>query len=193
MGVGRAVAADRRRLLTTLTNWLGTVFGTVPDDLGPFERALTHGSSATANYERLEFLGDRVLGLLVAEWLWESFPAEAEGQLSKRFNALVTGAVCAEVAREIGVRVALGADRRAVQVLVFKDAWRMVALGTGSGLLAALAAATFFRDRLFATSAFDVPTFVSVAAALAAAATVASYLPARRAAAVDPISVLRGD
>ena len=95
--------------------------------------------------------------------------------------------------REIGVRVALGADRRAVQVLVFKDAWRMVALGTGSGLLAALAAATFFRDRLFATSAFDVPTFVSVAAALAAAATVASYLPARRAAAVDPNSVLRGD
>ena len=109
LGVGRPVRPGRRRLLTAprntgLSDWLGTMFGTVPDDLAPFERALTHGSSATANYERLEFLGDRVLGLLVAEWLWESFPAEPEGQLSKRFNALVTGAVCAAVAREIGVR-----------------------------------------------------------------------------------------
>ena len=64
--------------------------------------ALTHGSTGEKqNYERLEFLGDRVLGLLMAEWLWDVFPREAEGQLSKRLNALVTGAVCAEVAREI--------------------------------------------------------------------------------------------
>ncbi len=109
LGIRCPARPDRRRLLTAsrntgLSDWLSTVFGTVPDDIAPFERALTHGSSATANYERLEFLGDRVLGLLVAEWLWESFPAEPEGQLSKRFNALVTGAVCAQVAREIGVR-----------------------------------------------------------------------------------------
>ena len=109
VGIGGAVRPDRRRFLTGLRNtgladWLGRVFGTVPDDPAPFERALTHGSTANANYERLEFLGDRVLGLVIAEWLWESFPAEPEGQLSKRFNALVTGAVCAEVAREIGVR-----------------------------------------------------------------------------------------
>jgi ribonuclease-3 len=109
LGVGGAVRPDRRRFLTGVRNtgladWLGRVFGTVPGDPVPFERALTHGSTANANYERLEFLGDRVLGLVIAEWLWESFPAEPEGQLSKRFNALVTGAVCAEVAREIGVR-----------------------------------------------------------------------------------------
>nr|WP_279338878.1 ribonuclease III [Sphingomonas sp. BGYR3] len=71
--------------------------------MADFERALTHGSQAAANYERLEFLGDRVLGLAMATWLYERFPAEPEGALSRRFNALVTGAVCADVARGLGV------------------------------------------------------------------------------------------
>ncbi len=103
--LGRAVGADRRRLLTPpLEDWLAGLFGRVPADLVPFNRALTHGSHATETYQRLEFLGDRVLGLVMAEWLWELFPQEPEGQLSKRLNALVTGAVCAEVARELGVR-----------------------------------------------------------------------------------------
>ncbi len=84
-------------------DWLTTTLGRRPADLAPFERALTHGSQAAANYERLEFLGDRVLGLVIAEWLYERFPAEAEGALSRRLNSLVTGAVCAEVAREVGV------------------------------------------------------------------------------------------
>ena len=63
---------------------------------------MTHGSHAGESYERLEFLGDRVLGLLMAEWLFERFPDEPEGKLSRRINALVTGAVCAELARELG-------------------------------------------------------------------------------------------
>ena len=88
----------------TLAGWLGETFGHAPGDLARYERALTHGSQASANYERLEFLGDRVLGLAVAEWLYELFPEEPEGSLSKRLNALVTGAVCAEVARGIGAR-----------------------------------------------------------------------------------------
>jgi ribonuclease-3 len=86
-----------------LGGWIRTEFGREPADLAPFQRALTHGSQAAANYERLEFLGDRVLGLVVAEWLFERYPAEPEGALSRRLNALVTGAVCADVAREIGV------------------------------------------------------------------------------------------
>ncbi len=88
----------------SLAEWLGETFGHAPGDLARYERALTHGSQASANYERLEFLGDRVLGLAVAEWLYELFPDEPEGSLSKRLNALVTGAVCAEVARGIGVQ-----------------------------------------------------------------------------------------
>lgn len=86
-----------------LSDWIRESFGHQPRDLAGYERALTHGSQAAANYERLEFLGDRVLGLAMAEWLFETFPAEPEGALSKRLNALVTGAVCADVARDIGV------------------------------------------------------------------------------------------
>jgi ribonuclease-3 len=85
-----------------LGGWIEKTFGRV-GDLAPFERALTHGSQAAANYERLEFLGDRVLGLAIAEWLFERFPGEPEGALSRRLNALVTGPVCADVARDLGV------------------------------------------------------------------------------------------
>ena len=86
-----------------LGGWITANFGTRPANLAPFERAVTHGSQAAANYERLEFLGDRVLGLIVAEWLFERFPNEPEGALSRRLNALVTGPVCAAVARTLGV------------------------------------------------------------------------------------------
>ena len=96
-----------------LAGWLDATFGRVPGDLARFERALTHGSQASANYERLEFLGDRVLGLAMAEWLYELFPDEPEGSLSKRLNALVTGPVCADVARDIGVRPFLGLGKQA--------------------------------------------------------------------------------
>ncbi|MDR6852230.1 ribonuclease-3 [Sphingomonas sp. BE123] len=86
-----------------LPGWLAGVLGTAPGDMAVYSRALTHGSQGAANYERLEFLGDRVLGLTLAEWLYARFPNEPEGKLSRRFNALVTGQMCAEVAREIGV------------------------------------------------------------------------------------------
>ena len=111
----RALEPDRRRLRASdLAAWLADALGRAPADEALFERALTHGSHGDDNYERLEFLGDRVLGLAMAEWLSEIFPNEPEGALSKRFNALVTGPVCAEVARGIGVRRMSGsASRRA--------------------------------------------------------------------------------
>ena len=83
--------------------WIAETFGRKPADLAPYQRALTHGSQAAANYERMEFLGDRVLGLVIAEWLFERFADEPEGALSRRLNALVTGPVCADVARDVGV------------------------------------------------------------------------------------------
>lgn len=96
-----------------LADWLARVLGEAPAALAGYERALTHGSQGAANYERLEFLGDRVLGLTVAEWLYQRFPDEPEGKLSRRFNSLVTGQVCAEVAREIGVPVHLRLGKQA--------------------------------------------------------------------------------
>jgi len=83
--------------------WLGGLIGRPPRDLASYQQALTHGSAKADNYERLEFLGDRVLGLLMAEWLYERFPDEPEGKLSRRFNALVSGETCAEIARGAGV------------------------------------------------------------------------------------------
>jgi ribonuclease-3 len=100
-------------LSSPLGAWIKKIFGHAPTDLAGFERALTHGSQAAANYERLEFLGDRVLGLVMAEWLFEVFPGEPEGALSKRLNALVTGAVCADVARELGIGAQLRLGKQA--------------------------------------------------------------------------------
>lgn len=69
-------------------------------------RALTHSSAASqtsGNYERLEFLGDRVLGLVIADMLWNDFPDADEGELSRRFNLLVNADTCARVADEINL------------------------------------------------------------------------------------------
>jgi len=69
-----------------------------------FVQALTHGSASPDQYERLEFLGDRVLGLVISEWLYELYPDEPEGKLSNRFNQIVSGEVCADIAREINIQ-----------------------------------------------------------------------------------------
>lgn len=75
-------------------------------DRALFKRALTHASVRQAlgkrrDNERLEFLGDRVLGLAIAELLSEIYPAASEGDLARIFNRLVRGGTCAEVAREL--------------------------------------------------------------------------------------------
>jgi len=73
-------------------------------NLGLFELALTHKSvGAGQDYERLEFLGDRVLGHVIARALYDRHPQEAEGYLSRRYNVLVARETCADIGREIGV------------------------------------------------------------------------------------------
>ena len=99
--------------MSDLAYWLTTRLGRAPKQLALFEAALTHSSAPGDSYERLEFLGDRVLGLIVAAWLIEEYPGEAEGKLSHRLNALVTGEVCAEIARELGVARQLRLGRQA--------------------------------------------------------------------------------
>jgi ribonuclease III len=98
----RTLAPHRGRLLTSLAVWLERALGAAPRDLALYGRALTHGSAGGDSYQRLEFLGDRVLGLTIARWLYAAYPQEPEGQLSRRLNTLVTGQVCAEIARDIG-------------------------------------------------------------------------------------------
>ena len=109
----RAVGAHRGRLLTALADWLADALGKVPRDLALYSRALTHGSAGGDSYQRLEFLGDRVLGLTIARWLYAAYPNEPEGELSRRLNSLVTGIACAQVARDIGISAHLKLGKQA--------------------------------------------------------------------------------
>ncbi len=95
--------------------------------------------------------------------------------------------------REIGVRMALGAQRSSVHRMVLGGAVRLTAIGIVLGLVGALAASTLLRKLLFATKAWDLPTLVAVAGVMAAAALLASYIPARRAASIDPMRALRSE
>lgn len=108
--------------------WLERL-GFVITDNRLWVEALTHGSvnstsdtvrkrgaaeAGTRDYQRLEFLGDRVLGLSIASWLYERSGDSQEGVLSQRLNALVSGATCARIARAIGVpdHIRLGKQAR---------------------------------------------------------------------------------
>jgi ribonuclease-3 len=86
-----------------LREFVSAKLGHQPRDLALFERALTHSSLGRDSYERLEFLGDRALGLVIGRWLYERFETEPEGQMSRRHNALVARETCAEVGRALGV------------------------------------------------------------------------------------------
>jgi ribonuclease-3 len=82
-------------------------FGHRFKDAALIQRALTHSSAGGADNEQLEFLGDRVLGFLVAELLVQQFPHENEGSLALKLNALVRMETCARVAEAAGIDAAL--------------------------------------------------------------------------------------
>lgn len=98
---------------------LAPVTGHLFNDRKRLQRALTHGSAravnAGADYQRFEFLGDRVLGLVVARMVFDAHPEAPEGELSLRLNALVNAEALAEIAEEIGLPdlIHTGAEIRA--------------------------------------------------------------------------------
>jgi macrolide transport system ATP-binding/permease protein len=93
--------------------------------------------------------------------------------------------------REIGVRMALGAQRSSVYQLIMTEAGWLVGAGIAAGLLCSIAAATLIRGLLFGVRTWDAATLAAVSAVLASAAMLASYIPARRAAQIDPMVALR--
>jgi ribonuclease-3 len=99
--------------MSEVADFVRQAAGHEPNDLTLFERAFTHSSLARDSYERLEFLGDRVLGLVVAEALYMRYPTEAEGVLSRRYNSLVARETCAEVGRAIGLPPLIKLGRQA--------------------------------------------------------------------------------
>ena len=99
----------------------------------------------------------------------------------------------AQRTREIGIRMALGAEGRSVLKLVVGQGFRLTGIGVVLGVAAALLTGRFLQSQLFQVSAFDPLTIFATAAALIVAGLLASYLPARRATQVDPAVTLRCD
>jgi predicted permease len=95
--------------------------------------------------------------------------------------------------REIGVRIALGAEQRTVYRMILREAARLSGLGIAVGLAAGVAASSLLRDLLYGVGAWDPLTMAAIAAVLAVATLMASFVPARRAASVDPVEALRAD
>ena len=99
----------------------------------------------------------------------------------------------AQRTREIGIRIALGADRRRVLALILREGGLLALVGAGIGLAAALASTRVLRGMLFEVTTTDPGTYAAMIVVLAAAALTASWLPARRAARVDPMVAIRAD
>src|SRR5262249_61774903 len=95
--------------------------------------------------------------------------------------------------REIGIRMALGAQRQAVTRMFVTHGLGLAAIGIAFGLAGAVALARVMASLLFEVSPVDPMTYVAVCAGLAAAALVASYLPALRATLVNPVTALRAE
>jgi macrolide transport system ATP-binding/permease protein len=95
--------------------------------------------------------------------------------------------------REIGVRIALGAQRGAICRLILKEAGWLTAAGIAIGLAGSLAAATMLDTLLFGVRSWDVATLAAVAALLGLSALLATYIPARRAASLNPIEALHAE
>ena len=95
--------------------------------------------------------------------------------------------------REIGVRMALGAQRKTVYGMVMRQAGWLTGMGVGIGLVCAVGASMLMRKLLFGVAAWDIPTLAGVAIVLGAASLAASFLPARRAASVNPTDALRAE
>ena len=93
--------------------------------------------------------------------------------------------------REIGVRMALGAQRSSVYRLILKEAAWLAAMGIGLGLIGSMAAGRLMRGLLFGVQAWDVQTLAAVTAVLGVSSLLAAYIPARRAASVNPVEALR--
>ncbi len=93
--------------------------------------------------------------------------------------------------QEIGIRMALGAERRQVVAMMLRRGMLMVGIGVAVGVVASLVLTRFLSSLLYGVEAQDPATFLVVAVGFAAVAATATWLPARRAAGVDPMQALR--
>jgi ABC-type antimicrobial peptide transport system permease subunit len=95
--------------------------------------------------------------------------------------------------REIGVRIALGAEPRGIQRMFLRQGGTLAAAGLGIGVVSSMMLGQLLSKVLFGVTPFDLPTLIAVPAVLGAVTVVASWVPARRAMRLDPVAVIRQD
>jgi putative ABC transport system permease protein len=140
---------------------------------------------------------DDVVGRAFAPWRFSSVVVTAFAALGLVFAAVGLAALVAfavsQRTREIGVRIALGAQTRDVVILVASEGAWIALLGLAGGVLAAWLLRRSVESMLFGVKPDDALTFGGVALLLGAVSLLAAYLPARRAARIDPASALRAE
>jgi ABC-type antimicrobial peptide transport system permease subunit len=99
----------------------------------------------------------------------------------------------AQRTREIGIRVALGAQKSELKWMFVRSAMVLTGFGVGLGVCAAAGLMQLMKSLLFGISPLDPFTYIAIPLVLIASAALASYLPARRAASIDPVEALRAD
>jgi hypothetical protein len=162
------------------------VAATLKAETAAFDRALTIGGVKTMEEIVARTNGPWRFNMLV----FSLFGLVALGLSATGLFALIAYSV-AQRTREIGVRIALGADRVDVIRLMLAEGAALAGIGVACGLIAAALLTRLLAGLLFGISATDPVTFAAVSALLVAVAALASYLPSRRAAAVDPLIALR--
>jgi putative ABC transport system permease protein len=138
---------------------------------------------------------DQYVGESIADTRFESVLLGIFGALAVTLTALgVYGVISYTVARrtrEMGIRLALGAERGTIIAMILRSGLLLVTMGVVPGLVVAFLLTQLMAGLLYDVSPSDPSTFLSVSVALVAMALLASYIPARRAATVDPMVALR--
>jgi len=167
-----------------------------PLSIGPTARAALAGMDRELPMADIHTMND-LIGQSIAERRFVMLLIAAFAALAVMLAAIgiygVLAYIVTERVQEIGVRLAIGASPRDVVRLFVREGAMFTAVGLVIGLAGALAAARALTSLLFGVGAADPSTFAGVAVALAAVALVASYVPARRAARIDPMTALRTD
>jgi ribonuclease III len=111
-------SADAAPLPAETITWATEALGHIFSNHALLAEALSHTSLGRQNYQRLEFLGDRILGCVIADWLYQKHADEPEGKLARRFAELVRKEACAQVARDIDATRHIRLERTAAQAKV---------------------------------------------------------------------------
>ena len=165
-----------------------------PSTVAPTARGLIESVDSSLAVSKVTTLADTISASLVQERAVATL-GTLFGLLALLFASIGLYGVLAyavtQRTREIGIRIALGAPTRQVLRLILHQGMRSVLAGIAAGLAGALALTRFLSNLLFGVSALDPATFAGVTLLLGSVALVACWLPARRAAKVDPMEALR--